>query len=254
MKQPEEKLLFAKVLDQADFCLQKHKMTFSDFMDIAKCMYLKEILCKIPNIAFTMFGGYGESERNMFGFTPDYMDISSDDFPIQLLEIKKNLKFGQSDLTHRDYLGSILGLGIDRSKIGDILLMEDKTLCFVHEEVAEYISMNLQKVSRTSVKILMVDRKESILPKRKLEQYHMTVSSLRLDAIVSAAFSISRGKAQSLIRSEKTTINWTVVSNTSFIVKEGDILSLRGYGRIKLEEVLGNTKKGRIGIEIGRYV
>lgn len=82
----------------------------------------------------------------------------------------------------------------------------------------------------------------------------MTVSSLRLDAIVSAAFSISRGKAQSLIRSEKTTINWTVVSNTSFIVKEGDILSLRGYGRIKLEEVLGNTKKGRIGIEIGRYV
>ena len=253
VNQPEEKLLFAKVLDQADLSLRSHKKTFTQFIDPAKCIALEKILYKIPDLKFLFFGGQEDCERKMIGFAPDYMEFFYEDFPVSIIQIKKNNKFSEQ-LNHRDYLGSILGLGIDRSKIGDIILLEEYVVCYVQNEIADYICLQLQKVSHTKVEAVKIETSMFSLPEKKLLEKHATVASLRLDCIVSAGFQISRKLSQDFIQAEKVNVNWNLIGNPSFVLKEGDILSLRGYGKIKLLEVKGKTRKDRISLMIGKYV
>lgn len=253
MNQPEEKLLLAKVLDQADFSLKKHVKIYTDFIDPGKCGKIEQILKKIPNLALCFFGGQADCERKMIGLAPDYMEFAQEDFPIDVLKITKNLKFSE-ELSHRDYLGSILGLGIDRSKIGDIILLEEYVICYVHKTITEYVKLNLNKVSHTKVMVEAVKADELFIPQKKVQYKTATVSSLRLDAVIGAAFQLSRAKAQSLIEGEKVNVNWSFISHVSFILKQGDIVSVRGYGRAELTEIKGKTRKDRISIVISRYV
>ena len=122
----EERLLFAKALDQAIFAMKRRQPSFSDFMDRAKCARFAERMRGIRDLNVTLFGGTEDCERQMMGFSLADDEISEEEFPIKIIKIRrKSKKFGQADLSHRDYLGSILGLGIDRSKVGDILVAED---------------------------------------------------------------------------------------------------------------------------------
>lgn len=253
VNQPEEKLLFAKVLDQADLSLRSHKKAFTQFIDPAKCISLEKILYKIPDLKILFFGGQEDCERKMIGFAPDYMEFFYEDFPVSIIQIKKNNKFS-GQLNHRDYLGSILGLGIDRGKIGDIILLEEYVICYVQNEIADYICLQLQKVAHTKVETTIIETNTFSLPEKKFLEKHTTVASLRLDCIVSAGFQISRKLSQDFIQAQKVNVNWSLVENPSFILKEGDILSLRGYGKIKLLEVKGKSRKDRINLMIGKYV
>lgn len=253
VNQPEERLLLAKVLDQADLSLKKHEKYFSDFIDPKKTNIINNILNKITDLNTCVFGGNEECERKMFGFSPVYSEIELHDFPIKALKITSNLKFAEK-MSHRDYLGSILGLGIDRGKIGDIVLFENYTLCYVNNDIADYISLNLTKVSRTKVSTSILDLEEVVIPDKNVVEKVSTVASLRLDAVVSTAFHLSRGKALALIESEKVFVNWSVVSNGSAQLKEGDMVSVRGLGRVKLSEIRGKTKKDRISIVICTYI
>lgn len=248
----EERLLFAKVLDQVMFAVKRYEPQFTDFMDVAKCGRFMERLKNEADLEILAFGGMEDAERMMLGFAPNH--ISQEYFPISALQIApKNKKFGQTDLSHRDYLGSILGLGIERGKIGDILVSEDGGLCFVQEEMADYIQANLDKVSRTAVIVKVVEETQIFAPKRT-QVRRVTVASMRLDAILGEALHLSRGKAQALISSEKVNVNWSVVTSTSYILKTGDMVSARGFGRFCVGEVGGRTKKERIGLELEVYI
>lgn len=251
INQPEEKLLFAKVLDQADFSLKKREQVFTDFYDIAKINRFLEVTKGIPHLYASAFGGMEECERMRIGFSSD-MEVTQEDFPITTIVITKNKKFGQTDLSHGDYLGSLLGLGIDRGKTGDILVMEEETVCFVDSDISDFICANLTKVSRTPVR---VEKSDTAVKKytKQLEYRSLTVSALRLDAVCGAAFRLSRGKVQDMIRAEKAQVNWTVTASVAAEVKEGDIVSIRGLGRFRLTEIGGRTKKDRIGIIVGIY-
>lgn len=251
--QPEERLLFAKVLDQAALSCKRHCATFTDFLDMAKSGKFLERLQYHSDLQVMAFGGIEDSERRMLGFAPDYMTLTEDDFPICALRITKHPKFGQTDLSHRDYLGSILGLGIDRGKIGDILVGDTETICLVQEDIADYIVHQLQKVSHTPVQVkhtVLTD----ITVEKKIEIRRFTTASLRLDAVAGAALHLARGKIQTLIAAEKVTINWSTTTNTSCLLKEGDMISVRGYGRFRIHEIGGKSKKERIGLEVGVYV
>lgn len=202
MTQPEERLLFAKVLDQAAFSYKRHTPAFTDFLDMAKSGKFLEKLRSLSDLNVVAFGGTEDCERRMLGFVPDYMELEGKDFPICALRITKHKKFGQTDLSHRDYLGSILGLGIDRGKVGDILVSEEQTICFVSEEIADYILVNLEKVSRTPVQVEKTDLSE-IEAKKEIEVRRLTVASVRLDAVAGGVLHLSRGKVQALIAGEK---------------------------------------------------
>lgn len=251
----EERILFAKVLDLAEFCKRRYEPQFSDFLDMAKCARFQERLRNFRGITVFAFGGTAETERLMLGISLEDMEFSNEDFPIVALQIeRKSKKFGQSDLSHRDYLGSILGLGIDRSKVGDIILSEDgDAVCFVKEDMADYILTNLDKVSRTAVKVNKHENME-IATQKRTQTKRVTVASLRLDAVLSEALNISRGKAQTLISGERVQVNWNVLANASAILKEGDMVSARGFGRFRLGEVGGKTKKDRTVVELEIYI
>ncbi len=251
--QPEERLLFAKVLDQAALSCKRHCAVFTDFLDMAKSGKFLEKLQHTPDLQVIAFGGMEDAERRMLGFAPDYMTLTKEDFPICVLSITKHPKFGQSDLSHRDYLGSILGLGIDRGKIGDIMVGATETICWVQEDIADYIVYQLKKVSHTPVQVKRTVLAD-ITVEKKVEVRRLTVPSLRLDAVAGAALHLSRGKIQALIAAEKASVNWSVATNASCCIKEGDMISVRGYGRFRILAIGGRSKKDRIGLEVGVYI
>ncbi len=248
----EERLLFAKALDRAIFAIKRREPAFTDFMDVAKCARFRERLRGIRGLEVTLFGGAADCERQMMGFFTEA--LAAEAFPIQAIKIRrKSRKFGQANLSHRDYLGSLLGLGIDRGKTGDILVAEEAAVCFVTEEIAPYITATLTQVSKTAVIAEEADTAADI-PERQTETRRLTVASLRLDAVASEAFRLARGKTQTLIGAEKAQVNWNIITNTSYLLREGDLVSLRGFGRFRIRTVCGKTKKDRIGLEIEHYI
>lgn len=249
----ETKLLFAKVLDQVELCMKKHIYTFTDFLDPIKVQQYIDKLQYISGIKYKVFGGYKDAERKIIGFCPDYTELTDNDFPIKAIKIKLLDKFCEA-LTHREYLGSILGTGIERSKLGDITVIDDYAITFIYETIADYVFINLSKVSRTKVENLIMELSDITLVPKKYKEIKATVASLRVDSIISTAFHISRSKASYFISSEKVSVNWVVIKSNSFSIKEGDIFTLRGYGRAKLIEITGKTRKDRIGILIYIYL
>ena len=248
----EERLLFARALDQALFAMKRRQPAFTDFMDRAKCARFAERMRGIRELQVTLYGGMEDCERQRMGFSLEEIPLEA--FPIKIIKIRrKSRKFGQADLGHRDYLGSILGLGIDRGKVGDILVSEEEAVCFVTEEIAPYITAMLEQVSKTAVIAEEAEGAEAI-PQRQTERKRLTVASLRLDAVAGEAFHLSRGKVQALIGAEKAQVNWNTVTNTSHQLKEGDMVSLRGFGRFRVREIGGKTKKDRTGLEIETYI
>lgn len=249
---PEQRLLFAKVLDAAQSSAVRHKKTATDFMDRNKSNYFFEKVKNMQDINVMIFGGNEQSERCMIAFAPSYMELTEQDFPIKALHITKNKKFGQANLSHRDYLGAILGLGIDRAKVGDIIVLEEETICYIHSDLAEYVQNTLEYVSRTKVSVSVSDIFVVTLPEKVWKYHTMTVASLRLDAIASGGFHLARAKIQECIKKEIVQVNWNTVTSPSFLLKEGDMISVRGFGRIKLFEIGNVTKKDRICVTIGR--
>ncbi len=217
------------------------------------CALACRLLKSVRELNFSTFGGYSEAERNMIALFPDYFNEEDIFFPIGAVKITHNTKFS-SGLSHRDFLGSILGLGIERSRVGDIVVLDDAAYCFAEEEIASYIAANLEKTGRTKVKAEKADISEIKLPEKKMDIKNITVSSLRADTVFGAVFGKSRSEAQEMIRGERASVNWSVVKSVSDVIDEGDILSLKGSGRGKLIEVGGTTKKGRLVITVGRYV
>lgn len=249
----EDKILFSKILDQLSFCEKNYESTFTEFMPILKYLEFNTIISKeYFNINILNFGGFEEAERVIIGFFPEYIEHSFNDFPISVLEISYNEKYSK-ELTHRDYLGSILGTGIDRCKVGDILLKDNKAICFLCNDIIDYVHINLEKVASTKVKTKVLKLEECNIPKPKLEEKNIIVSSLRLDAVLSSAFNISRGKISDYIKGEKAFVNFVIQSNGAKNVKENDIITLRGVGRIKVLKTMGKTKKDRIILSIGKY-
>lgn len=197
-------------------------------------------------------GGHADAERVRVLIAPDYRDIAGEDMLLKVLSISSgDQKF--LDLEHGDYMGSILGLGIKRSKIGDIHVIEGGCHAVVAEEISAFLHLNLSQVHRVHV---MTD----ILPLEKLRIAHtnfeamdITVSSMRLDGIASDAYRISRTKIVVPIKAGRCRVNWKVEEDPSTNLKEGDVVSIQGFGRFKVLETGGLTKKGRYRIKVGKY-
>lgn len=201
---------------------------------------------------FYLDGGYENAERRILVAYPKGMEDEPFKQPIGALRITSR------DLSahpgHRDYLGAILGLGINREKIGDILVGKDYTDIVVKEEIMEYIGTNLLKVGNAPVEVEEISLKELLKPERAYKEIKGTVASLRLDAVACIAFGISRSKMAPFIKGENVRINFKTVKDPSAPVKEGDVISANRLGRAKIMEVGGQSKKGRTYVIVHRYI
>lgn len=251
VKDSSEKILYAKTLDRALHCLKCFEPSFSDFFDPYK---VSEFIALVGNTELNIitFGGYEGSERCMIGFFPEYMEPEKKQFPISAIEVTYNANYSKK-LSHREFLGSVLGLGITRDKVGDIIIEDEGALIIVEKSIADFIQTNLERVGRTKVKTAIVGMKRLNVGDENIEQKKTTVASLRLDAVLSAVFNISRGKIADYIKAEKAFVNWSVADSGSKTLNEGDVITLRGVGRTKLTQICGKTKKDRFLIEVNIY-
>lgn len=251
----EERLLLARLLDKLTLADMRDIPAYTGFLS-PKEQVLSEMLinaCKVRKYIF--YGGYDGAERNICVFLPQWQEpqdwISSEYCPLRVLRCFWPKEI---ELTHRDFLGAVLGLGIDREKIGDILVRDDKCDIIMLEDVAEYLQYNLLKVGRAHVKSEEIPSDSLCLPQKRTKIIKDTVNSLRLDAVAASGFSLARAKAAQLISAGRVQLNHLECIKPDRTVSAGDVISCKGYGKFILKQEAGTTKKGRIIIEIERYI
>ena len=197
----------------------------------------------------TEWGGYPDAERMMIGFGTD----GNSGFPVTLIRISPKQQKYADKLSHRDFLGALMNLGIERDVLGDIIVSENTGYVFAAEGMADFIMESISSVKHTAVNCEVIDSlPEDAKPKWK--QMEINVSSLRADAIVSKAFNLSRGNSKDLFSSEDIAVNGAVLKNPGKEPDEGDVISVRGYGKFKYCGALRETKKGNLVCRIEKYV
>ncbi len=210
-------------------------------------------LAGVPETGYVRLGGYDGAERALYLFLPDWLDAedAAGYSPIRCLRAAFRPEDG---LNHRDLLGSLMGLGIVREKVGDILVGPDSADLLVLDTVAEFLRTSWTSAGRGKLTVTEIDPSHLHIPEVRCEEVRDTVSSLRLDAVASAGFRMARGKAADLVASGRVQLNWRVCTKPDKLLAEGDTVSARGFGKFQLSQVGGVTKKGRTAIVVKRYV
>lgn len=240
-----------RIRELANLSYRRDIAIFSDFLNLSEQSIVKAQASSFPGTVTSYFGGYEQAERVIASFCP--CDSGYDlEYPIQCLKIEpKALKFSEA-LTHRDYLGAVLNLGVDRGVIGDILIQEHTAWIFCHSRIADFLLDNLTRVRHTSVRASLTKEPQE-LPEIQFSPVSGTCSSVRLDALIALAFRESRSSMAPLIGGGQVFVNGKLITSNGYEPKEGDIISVRGKGRFIFEGVSGKTKKGRISVRLLRY-
>lgn len=246
----DTKMLVAKIYDIFDKTKNYNTVNSTLFLSPNMVSFIVENF-NDGNININLHGGYESAERLVACFTPVNTKINISNYNIDILNISYNTKYSKQ-LRHSDYLGSILGLSIKRELIGDIVLYDDGAYVFVSNTISDFIIDNLKKVARTTIKISRVYEEIDFLI-TKPQEFKTTLTSLRIDVFLCKIFSISRSEVKEFFEAKKVFINWVNVSDISKIIREDDIITLRGFGRIKYIENNGMNKKGKISITYLKY-
>lgn len=235
----------------AETCFRRDVPTNTDFLNLNEQTIFQSISGMLPPVRFVLSGGFESSERKVVCFLPSYEEELSLP-PYDCVKIEPlNRKFAE-ELSHRDYLGAIMNLGIERSLLGDIVIKDGTAYVFILKKMSRYLTENLTMIRRTSIVAEVIEDAGELL-KPEFEEIQGTVSSIRLDSIVALCGRLSRTKASAYIESEKVFVNGQVITNVSRSLKDGEIISVRGIGKFKFEAAGGQTKKGRTVVTLLKY-
>jgi len=255
----EEKILASRVQDLIQRCESENCPAFSEFLSDRERMIVLEKAKELGmGERVLMYGGYDDSERCIAGFFPEYSLYMEKEelyaqFPLKALEIRCS---GFREHSHRDFLGSVLGLGIERSVIGDIIVAEKgySATMFVHEKICPFLTENLKLVGRDGVSVGAFSDDGAMEITRRFETINGTVASLRADALLSEILNISRDKAVKLIEAGLVAVNHCELGQKSAEISEGDIITVRGSGKFRLSNIGDTNRRGRIRFEIQKYL
>ena len=225
---------------------QRYYTAFSDFLTMEEQSELLSLRLESP---FKLFGGYEGAERCVAAFGEDCENAV---FPISYIKIEPVAKKFADKLTHRDFLGSLMNLGIKRETLGDIIIKDNTGYLMCLDTVADFIANDLTRVKHTSVKCNAVSALPEGMQSEPQEQEEI-VASLRIDVLTAAVYHLSRNAVKELFNQRKIFVNSALCENFSFIPNEGDVISVRGKGRFKYGETLGKTKKGRLIVQLFVY-
>lgn len=249
----DTELLKKRFLELAGKAYNSDIFTFTDFLGLAEQSAFNDVKRDIRGIAFSTFGGAEGAERVVIRFgSPEELGYEVP-FPISIIKVEPASAKYADRLTHRDFLGALLNLGIERDTLGDIVIIDNVGYIFALEGIAPYIAENLIKVKRTDVSASVTDR----LPEGELyrtEDKTVQVSSERLDAIIARAFSISREDAQSLFKKRLVFADGRQIDSASYSPKENEKISVRGYGRFIYIGTRSLSKKGKCNVLIKVYI
>lgn len=227
---------------------KRGEAVFTHFMDLNQ-IQMAMAAAREQGVSLALEGGYPDAERRMGAF----YEIEPPEewmWPIQPVELSWKKQFGSPE--HRDLLGALMALGFERERMGDIVLADGKAFVFAEPEMADYIVRSLESAGRVSLKTKLADGVPK-LPPPAGRTFRGTVASMRLDALLAAGFSLSRSEASERISRGLAYVNQAQQVRSDWAVQEGDLISLRGEGRVRIESVDGETRKGRIAVRLFRY-
>lgn len=246
----EERETLARVYDLLQEVVRTRKSRVTDFYDPYHAGRILAALEKVPGINVRLDGGYPEAERVRILIFPAGAEPREEEWHLGFLSVE-----GQwQGLTHRDFLGALMGLGLRREKIGDILLLDGRVQVVLSQELVPVVCAQLTRVGHFPVRVSSISREELSPSPREVKEVRATVSSLRLDAVAAAGFGVSRSRMAKEITAGRVNVNWRVCLDLSRQVKEGDVISARGRGRVKVFQVGGTTRSGRIAVILHRYI
>ncbi|RHK07044.1 RNA-binding protein [Enterococcus casseliflavus] len=240
-------------IDSAQGWIEQVQMQYApyltDFLDPRQAYILESLIRQSTDLSFRFFGGYEAAERRRCLIYPDYYEPTTDEFDMTLFTIQYPKKF--TVLSHGKVLGTLMGTGVKREYFGDILSDGEIWQVFVASEVSHFIQLQVDKIGNVSVRLEETKYTELIVPKDGWTEERETVSSLRLDTVISAVYNISRQRSKQLIESGKVKVNWTEALRPDFVLDLLDIVSVRGFGRIQIQGLEGTTKKEKVRLLLG---
>lgn len=242
LKREEDIQLGKRILDLKDKVIKNHEITHTVFLDPHQIRISTAILNNFQSdVSYKIEGAYAEAERKILVIFPEYRDEGDIESDIAVLMLK--LKDKNQEVTHQSVLGSLMALGIERDVVGDIVIDQQKAYIILMQNMVDYIRMQLEKIGKSSILIETCDISNLEIPKPKVEAVFKVISSLRLDVVVSAIGNMSRQEASKHIAKDFVKVNWSLVDKNAMEVQVGDMISIRGYGRFYVKELLGTTKK-----------
>ncbi|MCL1803474.1 MAG: YlmH/Sll1252 family protein [Eubacteriaceae bacterium] len=239
-----KKEYLAQQVEEAAIQAQEHgSRDFFSFCEPAVQMAVEREIARYPSADCLFFGGHENCERRMMAIFPKGMDPGYGEFPISCIQMQVGESIG-----HRDVLGAITSLGAERDRIGDIQLQGSLCQVYASEPIAAFLINELKEVGGSSVKPEIIPLSEAFATEPVYTDISATVSSMRADTLLHAAFKMSRQEASDLIKNGKVLVNHKAIAKASYTAKEGDLFSVRSKGRLLIGEILGTTKKGNIRI------
>lgn len=247
----DERILVAEACDKVNQAVQQQRPQFTAFLDPAQRALIEDH-AHLWDAGLTSWGGYAAAERQLLAFVPFAVELDSAAYPIAALEISGNFSF--NSVNHRDYLGSLMALGIKREMLGDIIVDSDGGQVILHRYILGFVQANWQSIGRVSISVREIPASKIRPPQQEQAVRTATVASLRLDAVTAAAYRLSRTQACKHIRAGRLKHNYRPETRCDRLVSPGDMLSLAGYGRAQLIDVGGKSKRGRQHIKVGRWL
>ncbi|PIG95206.1 photosystem II S4 domain protein [Gloeocapsopsis sp. IPPAS B-1203] len=252
LKGVENRDSIARVIDQAQQAIKTWEVVLTDFLSPPELAETQQVFSRLTEVQTIAWGGYPQAERQRVAIARAEIPLDLSQVIVAALDISGNFLFDTA--THRDFLGAMLGTGIVREKTGDIIVLGERgAQAIVVPELVEFLEMNLQQVRSVPVKTQRLELSELKIREPKKKELTTVEASMRLDAIASAGFGTSRSKMADMIDSGDVRVNWKEVTQASTQVKPGDLIAIRGKGRLEVGEV-AVTKKERYRVQLTRYV
>ncbi len=248
----EEKQFISRLEDRLERVEQRYQEEITDFLEPRLQLVADEYLrsCKFQRYLFC--GGFDGAERKRLVLFPEYTEPDCDMAGIRLFRFQGKLDY--VSVTHRDFLGAVMGLGLRREKFGDLLVCETGFDLFVQEEIADYLLQNELRVKHVPLTATEIALDTFQPPEQNIKEIHIMVASMRLDTLLAHGLNLSRTKAMELIQSGRVKVNHSEVTDNDYLCKQEDLISCRGKGRLRIGELSGETKKGKLKVSILKYL
>ena len=252
LKGVENRDTVARVIDQAEQAIKTWEVVLTDFLSPPVQAEVQQAFGRLTEVHLVAWGGYPQAERQRMGIARSELPLEPAQVDVAALEIAGNFLFDTA--THRDFMGAILGTGIVREKLGDVIVLGERgAQAFVVPEMVEFLELELKQVRSVPVKTQRIELSELKFKEPKKKELTTVEASLRLDAVASAGFGMSRSKMVDLIAAGDVRVNWKEITQSSQPVKSGDLIAIRGKGRLEVREV-AITKKERYRVQLTRYI
>ncbi len=252
LKRVENRDAVARVIDQAEQAIKTWEVVCTDFLSPPEMMEVQQTFSRLTDVQLVAAGGYAQAERQRLAIARSELSLESDQVQLAALEIAGNFLFDSA--THRDFLGALLGSGIVREKVGDIIVLGERgAQAIVVPELVEFLEISFNQVRSVPVKTRRIEFSELKIREPKKKEMTTTEASLRLDAVASAGFGMSRSKMADMITGGDVRLNWKEITSASHLVKSGDLIAIRGKGRVEIGEI-AITKKDRYRVNLTRLV